>query len=228
MSAPDLRAGPVSPKSGGSAGARQVVPRLHLITNRHLCGDRPQAAIVAEAVRGGLGAVQLREKDLGPAALLDEAELLLPVLGGTPLIVNGQVEVARAAGAAGVHLPGDAGPVAVARAALGAAALIGRSVHSLEEARSAEAEGADYVILGTIFATDSKPGRAPAGLPLVTAVARAVSIPVIAIGGIDEGNAAATLAAGAWGLAVMSGILRAAAPATAVARLRAIIEKETR
>jgi thiamine-phosphate pyrophosphorylase len=204
------------------------VPRLHLITNRHLCGDRPQAAIVAEAARGGLGAVQLREKELAPVALLNEAEALMQVLGDTPLLINGQVEVARAIGAAGVHLPGAAGPVAAARAVLGPAALIGRSVHSLEEARAAETEGADYVILGTIFVTDSKPGRPPAGLPFVSAVARAVAIPVVAIGGIDERNAAATIAAGAWGLAVMSGILRAPEPATAVARLREIIERGER
>ncbi len=214
--------------SGAIAGKLPVVPRLHLITNRHLCGERPQMAVVAEAARGGLGAVQLREKDLAPVALLNEAEVLLQVLGATPLIVNGHVEVARAAGAAGVHLPGTVGSATAARASLGAAALIGRSVHSLEEARAAEAEGVDYVVLGTIFATDSKPGRPPAGLPLVRAVARAVAIPVIAIGGIGEDNAAATIDAGAWGVAVMSGILRAPQPATAVARLREIIEREGR
>lgn len=232
MSVSDLPTAPVRPSASPAQGdittGRPVVPRLHLITNRHLCGDRPQATIVAEAARGGLGAVQLREKDLAPVALLNEAEALIQVLGDTPLLINGQVEVARAVGAAGVHLPGDAGPLAAARATLGTAALIGRSVHSLEEARAAEAEGVDYVILGTIFVTESKPGRAPAGLSFVSAVARAVAIPVIAIGGIDESNAAATIAAGAWGLAVMSGILRAAEPATAVARLREIIEKGER
>src|SRR6478752_5503270 len=107
-----------SAQNGGDR-LRPIVPRLHLITNRLLCGDRSQAAIVAEAVRGGLGAVQLREKDLAPVALLNEAEALLPVLGNVPLIVNGQAEVARAAGAAGVHLPGDAGSIAAARAMLG-------------------------------------------------------------------------------------------------------------
>lgn len=211
---------------GGPAGRRHAVPRLHLITNRSLCGDRAQATIVGAAARGGLGAVQLREKDLAPLALLNEAELLMQALGDTPLIVNGEIEVARAAGAAGVHLPGAAGSVAATRAQLGSSALIGRSVHSLDEACAAEAEGVDYVILGTIFATESKPGRAPAGLRLVRAVARALTIPVIAIGGIGEGNAAATLDAGAWGIAVMSGILRAADPARATARLREIVERE--
>lgn len=207
-------------------GARRpAVPRLHLITDRRLCADRAQEAIVAEAARGGLGAVQLREKELTPRALLDEAERLKRAIGATPLIVNGEAEIAHAVGAAGVHLPGAAGSVAAARAVVGAAALIGRSVHSLEGALDAEAEGADYVMLGTIFATASKPGRAPAGLRLVTLVAGAIRIPIIAIGGIAEENVAATLAAGAWGVAVMSGILCAAAPTIAVARLRAIIEE---
>src|SRR3954468_18224 len=122
MSTPDLPAGSMGMSAqssqDGSHGTRPAVPRLHLITNRHLCGDRSQAAIVAEAVRGGLGAVQLREKDLAPVALLNEAEALMQVLGDTPLLVNGQIEVARAIGAAGVHLPGDTGPVATARAVL--------------------------------------------------------------------------------------------------------------
>lgn len=209
-----------------TGSGRPPLPRLHLVTNRHLCGERSLGAVVAGAVRGGLGAVQLREKDLDDEALLAEALALKGVLGETPLLVNGRIDVARAAGAAGVHLPGAGEPVAVARAVLGPAALIGRSVHSVEEARAAADEGADYIILGAIFATESKPGRAPAGLALVAAVAGAVALPVIAIGGIGEANVAATIGAGAWGVAVMSGILRAPDPAVAVARLRALIEKE--
>src|SRR3954451_17024319 len=105
MVAPDLPPEPVSmivdPALSGGTRSRPAVPRLHLITNRHLCGGRQQAAIVAEAARGGLGAVQLREKDLAPVALLNEAEALVQVLGNIPLLVNGQFEVASAAGAAG-------------------------------------------------------------------------------------------------------------------------------
>jgi thiamine-phosphate diphosphorylase len=208
-----------------------IVPRLHLITNRHLCGDRPLAAVVAAAARGGLGAVQLREKDLSPTELRSLACDIRQALGDTLLIINtggerGVLDIIAASGATGAHLPGDAGPVADARAALGPAALIGRSVHSLAEAQAAEAEGADYLILGTIFATASKPGRTPAGLALVTEVARAVDIPVIAIGGIDTSNVGATLRAGAWGVAVMSTVLAAPDPSQAVEQLRQIIEQE--
>lgn len=211
--------------------ARRIVPRLHLITNRHLCGERSLAAVVAAAARGGMGAVQLREKDLPPTDLLPLARELRQALGDTPLLVNGGsvahvagcLDLARTVGAAGVHLPGGVGSVPISRATLGPGSLIGRSVHSVAEARVAEAEGADYMILGTIFATASKPGRDPAGLALVAEVAAATTLPIIAIGGITEANVAATLRAGAWGIAVMSTILTAADPAPAVARLRQLI-----
>jgi len=206
-----------------STSARLAIPRLHLVTNRQLCPPGAQAAIVARAARGGLGAVQLREKDLDERALRDEAAALRAVLGDTPLLVNGAVGVARAIGAAGIHLPETAGSVAAARVALGPRALIGRSVHDVAGARAAAAEGADYLIVGTIYATASKPGRPPAGLALVRAVVAAVPTPIIAIGGIDETNAATTIAAGAWGIAVMSGILGAPDPAEVVRRLCATI-----
>lgn len=210
-----------------------AVPRLHLVTNRHLCGDRSLAAVVAAAARGGVGAVQLREKDLAPADLLPLAREVRGAVGDTPLLVNvggpdrmGSLDVAVAVGAAGAHLPEDGGSVVAARQALWPGALIGRSVHSLVGAQVAQAQGADYVILGTIFATVSKPGKAPSGLALVAEVARAVAIPVIAIGGIDTSNVAATLRAGAWGVAVMSTILAAPDPALAAGRLRRIIAEE--
>jgi thiamine-phosphate diphosphorylase len=203
--------------------ARPAIPRLHLVTNRRLCPPGAQAGIVGRAARGGLGAVQLREKDLDESALRDEAAALRAVLGDTSLLVNGAMGVARAVGAAGVHLPEGAGGVAAARAALGPHALIGRSVHDVAGAQSAAAEGADYLIVGTVYATDSKPGRTPAGPELIRAIAAAVPTPIIAIGGIDETNAAATIAAGAWGIAAMSSILRAPDPAAAVRRLRAAI-----
>ena len=208
------------------AEPRRTVPRLQLVTDRRQCGDRPLAAIVAEAAAGGLGAVQLREKDLPAAALLALAQELRHVAPDTPLLVNDRVDVALAVGADGVHLPAEGLPIALARRLLGPDAVVGRAVHAVAEAERAEAEGADYVLLGTIFATASKPGREPGGLDLVRAAARAVRIPVIAIGGIDERNVAATIGAGAYGVAVMSAILRAPAPAAVVERLQEIIARE--
>jgi thiamine-phosphate pyrophosphorylase len=209
-----------------TADGRPLVPRLHLVTDRRLRGDRGLTPLVAEAAAGGLGAVQLREKDLPGGDLLHLAEALLRALDDTPLLVNERVDVALAAGAAGVHLPAAGLPTPAARRLVGPDRLVGRSVHSVEEARQAEAEGADYIILGTIFATPSKPGRAPAGLPLVREVTAAVRLPVIAIGGIDERNAASVIGAGAHGVAVSSAILRAPAPALVVERLAEIVARE--
>lgn len=211
-----------------TAPRRPPIPRLHLVTDRHRCGNRALIDVVADAARGGLGAVHLRDKTLLGGALLAEAQRLRRVVGAARLLVNERVDVALAAGADGVHLPAGGLPVAVARGLLGSAALIGRSVHSVGEARRAEAEGADYVILGTIFPTASKPGRAPAGLGLVRDTARAVGLPVIAIGGVDEENAAAVVAAGAYGVAVVSAILAAPEPAAAVARFNEVLERASR
>lgn len=217
---------PVSQRHG--AAGRPPVPRLHLVTDRARCSARGVVEVVADAARGGLGAVQVRDKTLGGGALLAEVEAVCRVAGAALVLVNERIDVARAAGADGVHLPAEGLPVAVARGLLGPSALIGRSVHNVEEARRAEAEGADYIMLGTIFATTGKPGRAPAGLALVRDTASAVQVPAIAIGGIDETNVAAVLAAGAYGVAVVSAILEAPEPATAVARLNAVLEAASR
>jgi thiamine-phosphate diphosphorylase len=111
------------------------------------------------------------------------------------------------------------------REQLGVHVLIGRSVHDLAGAVAAAKAGVDYLIVGTVFATASKPGREPAGLSLLREVTAAVDVPVIAIGGINVGNARRVIAAGAWGVAVMSGILAAPKPAQAVVDLLACLEE---
>ncbi len=111
-----------------------------------------------------------------------------------------------AAGADGVHLPENGLPVAIARWLLGQHTLIGRSVHSKEAAIEAEQAGADYVQLGTIYATESKPDAKPAGLDLVRKVSAAVAIPVLAVGGVRAENAAEVIEAGACGASVISAI----------------------
>lgn len=207
-------------------GPRKLAPRLQLVTNRRLCAGRALLGVVAEAAEAGLGAVQLREKDLPGGALLAEARALQRVLGGALLIVNERVDVALAVGAAGVQLPASGLPLAETRRLVGPDVLVGRSVHTLDEARVAVAEGADYLLLGTIFATASKPDVTPGGLDLVRAVTSQVLAPVIAIGGIDERNVAAVIGAGAYGVAVMSAVLCAEAPGRVVARLQEIVARE--
>jgi thiamine-phosphate pyrophosphorylase len=143
------------------------------------------------------------------------------------VVVNGDVAAARAAGAHGVHLPRNQS-VARAREALGAGAVIGVSAHDEAEAAAAEREGADYVTLSPVFASISKPGYGPGvGLEGLARIARRVSIPMVALGGIDAGNAALCLAAGARAVAVLGAVMAAPDPRTATARLVAALKAPT-
>ncbi|MCH8089413.1 MAG: thiamine phosphate synthase [Chloroflexi bacterium] len=203
--------------------------RLHLVTDRSLCTETSLEDAVARAVEGGVEVVHLREKDLPPKELYHLASRLRKVtLGRALLIINDRIDIALAISADGVHLPGDSVPTYVAKK-LGADRLIvGRSVHSVEEALEAEAEEADYVILGTIYKTASHPGLRPAGLGLVREVREAVGLPVYAIGGIDASNAAEVVAAGADGIAVIRAILGAKDPRAAARGLARAVKGGTK
>jgi thiamine-phosphate pyrophosphorylase len=120
-----------------------------------------------------------------------------------PVLVRGRPDLALAAGAAGVNLPEADIPVAAARVLLGPDRLVGRSVHSLAAAARAAAEGADFVLFGPVFATSTHPAAPGLGLGALSEVARAVAIPVLAIGGVDASRAADCLAAGARGYAAI-------------------------
>jgi thiamine-phosphate pyrophosphorylase len=167
--------------------------------------------IVAAGVAGGVNVVQARGRD----AEDDLAAVVRAVrhgIGGrgAGLLVNGDVGLARDAD--GVHLPERGPSVVQARAMLGAAKLIGVSVHSTDAARRAAEEGADYVVAGAIYATASHPGAAPAGVAWLAEVCAAVSVPVVAIGGITPQRAGECLAAGAAGVAILSPLLAAEDP----------------
>jgi len=178
---------------------------------------------VAAAVEGGVTLVQLREKDLPADELLRLAQQLRAVTRGRALlVVNDRVDVALASDADGVHLPGNGLPTRVARALLGPGKLVGRSAHSVGEAVEAERDGADYVLLGTIFPTSSHPESQAAGTTLIRAARPVVRLPLIAIGGIDTSNAREVMEAGADGVAVISAILaerRSRAAARALLRV---------
>jgi thiamine-phosphate pyrophosphorylase len=121
-----------------------------------------------------------------------------------PVLVSSRVDVALAAGAAGVNLPAGDLPAGKARRLLGRGALVGCSVHSLDAARAAQEQGADYVIFGPVFETTSHPGRPALGLAELSRVARALEIPVLAIGGVDAERRRQVLAGGAAGFAAIS------------------------
>ena len=198
-----------------------VAPTLCLVTDRRRTASGDLAGLAAAAVEGGVGMVQLREKDLPAGELLALARMLRrATVGRALLIVNDRVDVAMASGADGVQLGENGLDVASARRLAGASMLIGRSVHSAEGARAAEAEGADFLVLGTVFDTASHPGAETGGLELVREATAGVGVPVLGIGGVSESNVGGLMEAGAAGAAVISAISMDADPKGAAFRLR--------
>lgn len=199
---------------------------LYLVTDRDLSLGRPLVDVVREAVAGGVTCVQLREKTASSREMLEQARELLAVLRplGIPLIVNDRLDIALAAGAQGVHLGQHDLPLDDARRLVPPDFIVGISAESTADAVAAVAGGASYVAASPVFATPTKTDTAPAlGLSGVAALRAALpgSCPLVAIGGIHVDNAAAVLAAGADGLAVVSGIMSAPSPRAAAAAFRA-------
>ena len=191
-----------------------------LVTDRKQCGSRSLVDVVSEAVEGGVNAVQLRERDLPAGELLLLARQLRGICGHRALLfINDRVDIALMVGANGVHLPENGLPVASVRQLLPPSFLVGRSTHSVNAARQAELDGADYVTAGSVFATGSHPDVAPFGLDLVRNLSSRLSIPIIAIGGINAGNVTECWDAGAAGVAVISAIAGADDPRAAAQAL---------
>jgi len=212
------------PGAAPAAGRpRRALPfPLYLVTDRAQTAGRLLAHVVEAALRGGARFVQLREKDLSGLALTQLGDALRAVtrLHGAMLLVNDRVDVALAVEADGAHLartsmrPGDVRPL------LGARRWIGASAHSLEEAREAEAGGADFVVFGPVFETPSKaPYGPPVGLEALRAAKQGLTIPVLAIGGVKVHNLDQVARAGADGFAVISAIFADADPEAATRRL---------
>lgn len=197
-----------------------TLPRLHVVTHDDVLmtpefGDR--ARWLLEALGPGV-ALHLRGPAVPVRTLLETASALTPVAAetGSLLLVNDRADVALAAGAAGVQLGGRSIPVQAARSILGEDAVIGCSTHGASEAVSALDNGADFVLLGTIWATPSHPEAAGTGLEPVRSAVTA-GAPVLAIGGVTPARAAEAVAAGAWGVAVIRGVWQAEDPSRAAA-----------
>jgi len=187
--------------------------RLLLVTDRQQTQGRPLLSVLERALQAGTPTVQLRERDLSTRDLLTLARETqrLTRLGGSPLVINDRIDLALTLEGVGVHLRSDSLPVSAARSLLGASRLLGVSAHSVEEAMRAESEGADYVVLGPMYATPSKQQFGPPlGPRVLEAVCRNVRIPVIGIGGVTAARVMELRRAGAFGVAVISAILSAA------------------
>ena len=195
---------------------------LYLVTDRGCCGDRSLEAVVAQAVQGGAACVQLREKHLATGAFVELARALKALLApaGVPLIINARLDVALAAGADGVHVGQADMPCAVVRQYLGPRAIIGLSVETWADVERAREQDVDYLGVSPVFDTPTKTDTKPAwgldGLRRIRACARQ---PLVAIGGLNLGNVAEVVLAGADGIAVVSAICASADPLRAAREL---------
>lgn len=164
------------------------------------------AATAAAAARAGVDLIQVRERDLADRALLDLVSRVLAAVEGTltSVVVNDRLDIALAAGAHGVHLRADSLAPAAARRIAPPGFIIGRSVHTEDEARLVEQHGgADYLVFGTVFPSASKPGRGPTGINALRRACAAVQLPVLAIGGMTVERAVDVARAGASGIAAI-------------------------
>ena len=199
---------------------------LYLVTDRGLSRGRPTLEIISAAVNGGATIVQLREKDCSTREFIEQALAIKEFLTdhGVPLIINDRVDVAQAVKADGVHLGQTDMPLEVAKKIVGDSMIIGISAESLQNAIEAEKGGADYLGVSPIYATPTKTDTAPPlGLEGLREIRRAVSLPLVGIGGLNPGNAAEVIRSGADGVAVVSAIVAADDPQTAADELKQII-----
>ena len=192
--------------------------RLYLV----LDGRDPES-VLAPALDNGVDLVQLRDKELGDDELVETARTFRRVADehGALFVLNDRPDLVAACHADGVHVGQEDTPVAEARRIIGPGKLIGLSTHSPEQI--AAAEGVDYISVGPVWETPTKPGRPAVGLELVGEAARTARVPFFAIGGIDESNVDEVVAAGATRIAVVRAIRDAADPGAAARALRSAL-----
>jgi len=202
---------------------------VYLVTDRGLCRNRPLQDVVLQAVQGGAGYVQLREKGLSTRGFVEEAIRIKKLLAPyhVPLIINDRIDVALASGADGVHIGQEDMPYDIVRRLMGPQAIIGLSVETWEDVEASEKLDVNYIGVSPVFATPTKTDtKEPWGLAGMKKIKAYSRHPLVAIGGINESNAAAVVRAGADGLAVVSAICSADDPRAEALRLKNIIDKE--
>ncbi len=196
---------------------------LYLITDRKQTRfGKSLESVLERAFEAGVRGVLLREKDLPDKECLLLAQRLrdLTLRHRVRLMVSGRVDIAMAVGADGVHMPSGVSGIGDVRGQIGVEKYLAVSTHSMDEARRAQDEGADFITFGPVFFTPSKAKYGqPVGVEALEAVCREIKIPVFALGGINEENALEPLKAGAFGLAVISAVIAAEDPGVAARRL---------
>jgi len=205
---------------------KRRVFKLCLLTDRQLSLGRPLKEVVERALKGGVDAVQLREKGISTADFIEEARVILEITKRceVPLLINDRVDIALAVGADGVHLGQDDMAANEAREILGKDAIIGLSVTSAVDFLRAEMLDVDYLGVGSIFPTTSKNNAVVSGLSILEYAKKKSRHRLIAIGGINSRNAKSVMEAGADGIAVISAICSAEDPRQAAEELKQAIE----
>ncbi len=209
----------------------QVDYSLYVLTDAQLSRGRSHREVIESAIRGGATIVQYREKSASTRKMIDEALELRDLCRarGVPFIVNDRVDVALAVDADGVHVGQDDMPASLARKLVGRDKIVGVSAENVEEARTAIADGADYLGVGAIFATATKSDAGePIGIAGLMKIARMSTVPIVGIAGINASNAASVIRAGAAGIAVVSAVVSADDIERAARELRETVEKAKR
>jgi thiamine-phosphate pyrophosphorylase len=200
---------------------------LYLVTDRDLLGSKDLAAAVEEAIKGGVTLVQIREKNLSTLEFYQLALVIKEITNkhAIPFIVNDRVDIALAVDADGVHIGQEDMPLSIARKLLGSSKIIGVSVATLEQALAAQREGADYLGIGAVFPTMTKDDADHVSLEELRQIKLGVTLPVVAIGGINKNNIRNVIATGVDGAAVVSAIIACSDPYEAARNLRHVMKR---
>ena len=218
----------MKPKSSPEHPASSIPPlasnvRLYGIVDLGYVKPEQIVPMTAALIAGGIDILQLRAKRHSEADVIrwGTAMHAITKAAGLPLVINDHPHAAAEIGSEGVHVGQDDDAVAKARAVVGDRCFVGKSTHSLAQAVAAQAEGADYIGFGPLYATGTKPDYVPIGLADIAEVHRLVQLPIYCIGGVNAGRLDEVLAAGARRVVVVSAFLQASDPKAAVAELKA-------
>ncbi len=194
---------------------------LYVIIDKKVCAAKPLSDIARQAAVSGAGIIQLRDKCSSTESIFKEAYAIRTALSGgkTIFIVNDRLDIAKIIGSDGVHLGQNDFSVELARRILGKDKIVGVSCKNLTQAKLAQKQGADYIGVGPIFSTTTKPRETPRGLALIREIRNSVSIPFFVLGGINEDNLKDVLSLGAERIAVCSAVCKSKNPSLSTKRL---------